>query len=259
MEHSRKMVLLPEDSYKNLINIQNDSFKSIQTPGDSLTRKDDEMHRVLESNLSNDEKWKKYEQLLQHYLFYKNPRKDTLLSNIESNEYEQNNITGKEYGISNSKIISSLPKTFQKIGSNLLDFIRTTRNVHEITWDDKGVVKVDNEDITDSNIIDLINDLVRNRKSFNSIGRWKFIRVLWEMGVPQAFIGNHELVNAMNKSFNKSMNGTSFDTSTKRNQSLDSFKSFADGTLVGKISTPRSTKKFTGQNQTGNSWSTLNI
>ena len=66
MEHSRKMVLLPEDSYKYLAgqSLRKDPLRSTQTVGNNLTRRDDEMHQILESNLTNDKKWKNYEQML---------------------------------------------------------------------------------------------------------------------------------------------------------------------------------------------------
>lgn len=270
MDHTRKMVLLPEDNYKYLASqsLQLEPLRTTQTRGTNLTRKDDEMHEVLESNLSADEKWKRYEQLLNRYLFFKNPLKRKLDSSGD-----ENNTTAKEdsRGIPIEKIIATLPKNSKKTGENLLDFITSADGKHKITWNEKGIVKVDKKEIHGSNIIDLVNDIARKRRTFTAVGRNTFVNILNELGVPREFIGNTDLVKALNKSTtssNRSLDNRTLGdkSSTSSNQTLanrtlgddstlENFQSFLNSEESSKISTPKSVKK----SQKGSGWLSLDI
>lgn len=88
MEHTRKLVLLPEDSYKYLAgqSLRKDPLQTTQTVGNNLTPTDDEMFQTLNSNLPPDEKWKNYAQLLNRYLFHKNPLKRKTEGNTSSDD-----------------------------------------------------------------------------------------------------------------------------------------------------------------------------
>ena len=266
MEHSRKMVLLPEDSYRYLASqsFRKDPLQTTQTVGNNLTRRDDELHQVLESNLHSDEKWKKYEQLLNRFLFYKNPLKRKLHSCIDDDENEDNDDSAKnDNGIAIDKIISSLPKTFKRNGSNLLDFITNTDSNRKITWNERGIVKIDNKEIPGSNIIDLVNDVVRTRKTFSAVGKDAFADVLKEIGVPREFIGNSDLVKVINKStessnFDRSLDDKTLRRNNSQDSTLDNFHSFANGTNFNTVSTPKPVRKR-GNNQSGSGWLTLNF
>lgn len=284
MDHTRKMVLLPEDNYKYLTSqsLQLDLLRTTQTRGTNLSRKDDEMHEVLESSLSADEKWKRYEQLLNRYLFFKNSLKRKLDSDSDTVTKEDS------HGIPITKIIATLPKNSKKTGENLLDFITSADGKHKITWDEKGVVKVDKKEIHGSNIIDLVNDITRKRKTFTAVGRNTFVNILNELGVPREFIGNTDLVKALNKSatssnrsldkrtlgdksvtsINRVLDDTTLSdkSSPSGNQALDNrmsgddstlenFQSFLNAEESSKISTPKSLKK----SQKGSGWLSLDI
>ena len=74
MQHAGKMVLILAERYtQNKQDNPNPPFvkpaKSVQTPGDKLSRLDQEMSMILNSSLQDVEKWKNYEQVLRRYLF----------------------------------------------------------------------------------------------------------------------------------------------------------------------------------------------
>ena len=107
-----------------------------------------------------------------------------------------------------------------------------------------------------------MNDVVRSRKTFSALGREAFADVLNEMGVPREFIGNIDLIKAINKQ--KTTSKTSFNRSSNEktvrkeyDTTAENFQSFADGSF-SKASTPKSSKKRS-HNQTGSGWLTLNI
>ena len=75
-----------------------------------------------------------------------------------------------------------------------------------ITWNNKGVVSIDNRVLDGSNIIDLINDVVRSRKGVKAIGRDSFSWFLQDIGMPLEFIGNTSLYKEAQKFNNRQAN-----------------------------------------------------
>ena len=199
MDNTRKMVLLPEDSYKYLAtqSLRKDPLQTTQTVGSNLTRKDDEMHQILESKLPADEKWKIYEQLFNQYLLYKNPLKRNLNPSYEKNsDDEKDNNDGI---LRRDEIIAKLPQTLRRNGANFLDFSTAPDNQHKISWSEKGVVKVNKKEISGSYIVDLVNDVVRKTQVFSAPGKDAFVQLLNDMSIPREFIGNYDLQEALNK------------------------------------------------------------
>lgn len=197
MEHARKMILVPEDSVNRLQqNIQNNIkaddvdpksiLRTVQTPGTKLTRLDTEMNDILHSNDTDENiKWKKYQQVLQRYLFYLNSNSkqaDTQLSKAE--------VTN---GIDDDIIAASVPTTWRRKAEMLLQFLKRPEVASRISWNTRGIVTIDGNVIGESNIIDLVNDVTRSRKSIKAAGREEFARFLYETGIPLEFMGNVEL------------------------------------------------------------------
>lgn len=252
------MVLLPEDSYKYLArqSLRKEPLQTTQTVGNNLTRKDDEMHQILESSLPADEKWKKYEQLFNQYLIYKNPLKRKLNPSYEDDSDDEDK---KLDGIPSEKIVGTLPKTMRRNAKNLLDFMKGTSNQHRISWNEKGILKVNNKEIPGSNIVDLVNDVVRTRQKFSAMNKDAFIQLLNDLSIPREFIGNHELQEAVDKNRNKNHKKNSFrqtDKTLKNDTTIDNFESVLNDT--SKVSTPKSVKN-TSKTQNGRGWLSLNI
>ena len=111
-------------------------------------------------------------------------------------------------------------------------------------------------EIPGSNIIDIVNDLVRTRKTFSAIGGETFAQTLNEIGVPREYIGNSDLLKAMNKASKDTFNKSKNDTTLKNNSSFSNFHSFAEGTTS--VSTPKSSRKKK-KNQSGFGWHALGI
>ena len=91
---------------------------------------------------------------------------------------------------SSDDILNTLPKTFRNKGSVLLK--RLQKN-DRIKWGRDGKVKIEGKAIEGSNIADLVNDAMRNRKNSRiPTGHREFYSVLAKMNVPQELIGNPE-------------------------------------------------------------------
>lgn len=212
MEHARKMVLIPEDSieklkalstgggggpgttqqFRSLNDANNDAASiSVQTSGTNLSRLDDEMVQLLnERDLSDREKWARYQQVQQRYLNFRNAKHGKRDVSGNSTEGKSGEL---ERGIDNGTILLSVPSTFKKKIEVLMQLLDSDHIKERILWDRRGEVTIDGKVLHRSNIIDLVNDTVRYRKNTRAIGREYFSWFLRDIGVPSEIFGNTEL------------------------------------------------------------------
>uniref|UniRef100_A0A1Y1KXI7 Uncharacterized protein n=1 Tax=Photinus pyralis TaxID=7054 RepID=A0A1Y1KXI7_PHOPY len=170
MEHGKKMLLVPQEVIQRLK--ANENRKE-----DVLSRIDDEMMQILKSNLSDHDKWQQYNQVLQKYLHFADQMRKPVSISIDS----------RPEGISEVDILTTIPQTFKKKAEGFLRMLTASSN---IGWDNKGIVTIKGEVIPSSNIIDLVHDTIRPRKTSNPEGWEKFAAYVKEINVPQEFVGN---------------------------------------------------------------------
>ena len=136
MQHARKMVLVPEERF-----VKNEQTslptvdhhppqKSVKTPGNTLARLHQEMSRILNLPVADEEKWKNFSQVLARYLF--NVQKPTTLH--QSTKPPESEVLPVE------RVISSIPPKYKNKGQQFVDFLLQDKRV---TWDGKGVVSLD--------------------------------------------------------------------------------------------------------------------
>ena len=77
----------------------------------------------------------------------------------------------------------------RKKARRLLNKIRTGSGVE---WNDRGQLLINNTVVPGSNIVDLVNDVLRKRRHFEPVGWQPFVRGLREMNVPMDLVGNPE-------------------------------------------------------------------
>ena len=70
---------------------------------------------------------------------------------------------------------------------------------NKISWEDDGTVVIDNEKIPGSNIVDLVNDLLRPLKRNEPIGWENFAKALKDIKIPLTYIGNPKRTAFINK------------------------------------------------------------
>lgn len=212
MEHARKMVLVPEESL-SLLGVQKKHHQSHVIRNDNasdenprlsaatktieatLARLDTEMNDILQSDTYKDarEKWNAYLAVLQRYLHFTNNER-TLQSIELSNKKmsEKNEEPPVKTGLNDSVIIESVPRKFRNKAKLLLRRLHDTPTAH-FSWDTVGVVSIKGKPLKDSNIVDLINDAMRARKTANPVGRKTFAQFLRSIKTPREFIGNEAL------------------------------------------------------------------
>ena len=89
----------------------------------------------------------------------------------------------------NQLVIYSVPSAMKRKAQLFVSLLKNNPNV---SWEDDGTVKLYGKSIPGSNIIDLVNDVIRHRKGSEPTGWQAFAEGLRDMNIPQDVIGNRE-------------------------------------------------------------------
>ena len=150
---------------------------------------DKKMESILErEDLSTDERLKLYDQSFIRYLnVHDDYRPRPVVSKVSTSppaviETETKDAIEEE-------ILESVPKTM-KTKAELL--VRKMKADPWIAWSEKGELKYKGETVRGSNVVDLVNDVLRKRKYFNPQGWKTFGEALREANVPQDLIGHED-------------------------------------------------------------------
>lgn len=258
MEHTKKMLLV-EPSLIDKINERNASHENPKS------RLDTEMQNILKSNDDDRKKWILYLQTLQRYLHFTREDRQSyqlpiITSNMDSSEtllkkeqydkssdsytkepivdhtlneevvHKESDTVQNKTIYSKKQILSLIPKSYIKKGESLLDFLLTNQN--KVHWNDDGTVLVDNNKISGSNIVDLVNDSLRPLKKSDPIGWEKFAKALKDLKVPLTYIGNPKRSDYINqlrlKSFEEISGDEEYSTPTSEKKYIRKLKKKID-------------------------------
>ena len=199
----RKMVLLPEEEYRQLKNSK--SNMNLLTQGKADTNELIKAYSDMKSALDNDSlpedvKADNYTKSLSHF--------DTFKQKIEHKKlFPESQFQTKSQSSDNSpndvqeplngfvqlerKIKESVPKTYKKRAGLLLSHL--TQRPDVIQWNGKGEVVYKGRTLKNSNIVDLISDSIRGRSN-NPPPAFKedFLQILHEINTPTIWIGNRK-------------------------------------------------------------------
>lgn len=203
MEYAKKMVLIPRESIERLQQLQNiaEPLHSVQTPGDELSRLDNEMSKQLNAEtLHDNEKWKHYQQTLLRFLrLTENARSSQMNIPTTSTPMVNESEDSKHANhLPLDSIVDSVPGKFRTKALLLLSALKNIPN-DKLSWNEQGIVKINGEVLQGSNIIDLVNDSMRYRKNFASVGREQFATFLQESNIPKEYIGNKDFQSVIKK------------------------------------------------------------
>lgn len=205
---------------------------TVQTPGTPLSRLDAEMWRILNLATPNDEneRWKLYKEVLQRYLYFVRKTKKRLRDESSRNEdvdendneqYENTSLNDDEDDLTETRtlisgnsgesgsssfgkkrvqtaemikeILAGVPKSYHGKARALLKYLCDIPS-SKISWNRRGLVSIDGVVVTGSNISDLINDAIRERKTVKATGRIQFAQLLHDINTPPNLIGNRDLL-----------------------------------------------------------------
>jgi len=169
MEHTQKMVVVPEDLIENL---RYNQRKKAGEEGKRVLDVDKEIKSVLSrEDLSQDDKVRLYHQLIMKYRDVKERNviepeaKDEWIDTIDKHFTTQNRVKAR----------------------NVLEWLRRKGDVR---WNDRGEV----DGSPGSNILTLIDDITRptpRHKDIEPVGMTNFTSILKESNIPQYLISTH--------------------------------------------------------------------
>lgn len=200
MEHTQKMVLVPQEQISRMAPVQHQQLQeSSQTSGTQLTRLDAEMGDILRSGIDDSAKWERYNQVLQRYLHFVHrealdagPPALRRQGDAEPRRDDPQKQRGNDLRVSET-VLATVPERYKRKALKLLTKLQGMPN--RIAWDRQGTVSIDNVKITDSNIVELLNEAMRERKKVTAkiVGRRRFAVLLRNAGVPRELVGNEKL------------------------------------------------------------------
>jgi hypothetical protein len=128
---------------------------------------DKKMESILErEDLSTDERFKLYDQSFTRYLnVHDDYRPRPVVSRVSTSPPAV--IATEKKDAIKEEILESVPKTM-KTKAELL--IRKMKADPNIAWIEKGELKYKGETVRGSNVVELVNDVLRKRKYFNPQG-----------------------------------------------------------------------------------------
>ena len=178
-----------------------------------LSELDRTMMSILNSNLPDHEKLVRYHEVLQKSLNLQqfntpNHEKRDLSEKKDTPQGTSQDIPkGAPQGIRQEAekkplqvnyqdlILPSIPKNMREKAANVLGLIKNQPDI--LSWNSKGQLVVNKEEIPDSNIIDFFTHLYKSRKNIsNSV---VYDKVLKELNIPMQFIGNAKLLKMSEK------------------------------------------------------------
>lgn len=187
-----KLALIDSDLLLRLLNKSNPLPPANPTLQE-INRIDNTMQNILVDDQSaSNVKLKKYNELLTRY--------NTHAENYKKNPFgSPMKITNQTSSISTSDTdvherwtkdtIESLPKTMQKTGRLLLNHIKNSAD--KIRWDEQGRIILQGTVIPHTNILDLVNSVVRSRKKAPlPSGVDQFVSALEELNTPTELLRN---------------------------------------------------------------------
>ena len=174
MSHVRKMALVDPRLLETL-------RTSTQTPVDTTLRDlDVEMTSILDkSDVDVSEKVRLYNQALLRYNDMAKDRAAKPTPVVVVKENEPIVATGVM-----ADVVTTLPKTLQEKGSQLVSRLKTTK------WNDRGELLHEGVAIPGSNVVDLVHDLLRKRKTSDPIGWQQFANQMHAANIPMELVGN---------------------------------------------------------------------
>ena len=188
MEYAKKMALVDPRLLESV-----PSQPLFANPiGNVMRPLDDEMRFILDrSDLNDREKVVLYNQVLMRYnIFSDKSSQQPVRVTIDKPPVKEDEEEDKEKrteSVLENEIIDSVPKTLKQKARRLLDKIKGT-----VSWNDRGEMVYRNVPVPGSNIVDLVNDALRKRKSFQPVGWKMFARGLKDVNAPMDLIGNPE-------------------------------------------------------------------
>ena len=183
MEHARKMALVDP----RLLDTLRSPPPATDTLGKKVQALDDEMKTILDrTDLDDGTKVTLYNQVLQRYNVLTDKRIKEPLRVVTVNESESGSEGAVRAPISGleATVLATVPKTMRAKASRLMEHLK-----RDVAWTARGELIHEGVPVVGSNVVDLVNDLLRKRKTAPT-GWQPFARQLRAINLPMTLVGN---------------------------------------------------------------------
>ena len=202
---AKKMILVDPLKLQRTENISKPIRDGLAT---SISYLDQEMSDILSNNNIDDRtKAQAYQQILQRYIqqsekYQRKPlgrlelssekkltnENDKLFKDDKQNTPQDGNTTsGSDF---NTRVLKSIPNNLKGKASLLLDYLKANP---DIEWDKKDQLIVNSQTVDGTNAVDLVNDLLRVRKTVRPPIGWDTLAsTLKKSNIPREVIGNSD-------------------------------------------------------------------
>ena len=191
MEHERKMALVDP----RMLDTLRSPPPSTDTLGKKMQALDDEMKTILDrKDLDDRTKVTLYNQVLQRYNVLSDKHVKEPVRVVTVNESgtgagaagagaTEGAVGAPATGIE-ADVVDTVPKTMQGKARRLMEHLK-----RDIAWTARGELIHEGVPVAGSNVVDLVNDLLRKRKT-DPTGWQPFARQLLSMNLPMELVGN---------------------------------------------------------------------
>ena len=191
MQHAKKMALVDPRLLEALQQRQQPSAHMQDPTTKTLSSLDGEMNAALQEPGGDEYKIAKYNQILQRYLTYQDKRKNTpfkvqltgekkSITVDDDDNHDDDNVT--------KEVVESVPKSMERRAKVLMKRLKRS---NEVSWNERGELILNGKSLPGSNVADLVNDILRKRKTVRPPVGWQaFAKQLRTMNVPREVVGN---------------------------------------------------------------------
>ena len=185
------MVLVPQEVYDTFMNQKN------QPKAEEHVEPEEKLHDLLQDKqLSSDNKMKLYNHELQKIMDSNNfTKSETIEQDADSDDEEISFAAHDDKSRIEKEVLASLPCSLQTKGKLLLERLKA----NNISWNTTGELVINSQRYDGTNIIDLVNDIMRNRKYSAPFGWQIFADQLIRLNVPQEMVVNKSRWNYIQK------------------------------------------------------------
>lgn len=179
---------------KNYTLVSAEHFNKHVPSPQQLSDLDEEMRHIIMSSLSQDQKLKEYYNLLQKKMNIEKFNSPFAKTTPEEEIENEDNLSGSKTSAAVSVlddlfIINSVPSKMKDQARNLLQLIKShPKNI--LSWNDAGEISLHNKHMSHTNIGDLFHALFSHNKRRYVNGQNEFIKVLYDLNIPQHYIKN---------------------------------------------------------------------
>ena len=198
---AKKMILMdPHVFERMMVKPSSSSSSVVEDPtARGVKESSESMRDVLDSELNVYDKQLQYQQHLRDYLRRVDQYRDRPAAKVQlmtrggikrkkREEEEEKQEVDREGDPTVKDVLESVPKSMRQKAHRLLNRLRSTSGVK---WNDRGELEFQGRVVSRSNLTDLVNDVLRQRKHATEPTGWEvFADVLSASNIPQDLVGN---------------------------------------------------------------------